>query len=1014
MCHLSFGVLAQSIVLGLDIFAIINCPICCFTIKLKNAWILLIIKETVSLTAAQFIVGIDLGTTHCCLAYAPISAPTDVQLLPLLQRVGPGQMAERPLLPSIRYHPSDEELAVDDAALPWSSTLLDGEPQGAWFGTYPYWLGGKQLGRLVTSAKSWLSHPRADRTAAILPWSESVGQSKNVDTAKTDTKTDTKGGAPKVSPIIASASYLCYLRDAWNHQFPDAPMTQQHVVVTLPASFDDMARVMTRQACRLAGLNEVHLLEEPTAACYDWYRRVQQGQQEPPENLSQILVCDVGGGTTDFSLLSVTAVAPDLQVQRTAVGDHLMLGGDNIDLALAGLVQQQLGSDVRKLSLSQLSQLMVQTRQAKESLLAQSGPEEVSVTVLGQGGGLLAGAKKGVLSREAVQQLVLDGYFPEVEYETPLQQGGSAVVAFGLPYARDPAISRHLVAFLRKHQQAGIPPVPDAVMFNGGLFKSDLLRERLVAQLSAWRGSPVRVLENPAPEYAVARGAVAYGAALLGETHKIKATLPRHYFLLAAGLDGQGICLLPKGSETAQIHPLGQQFALRVGEPVQMHVVASTLPRHFAVGELVDLVDIEPVPLPPLQVVIDPPEDSAERVLEVPVRLSASATDIGTLELQCQPVMDSQTNALWPADQQWRFEFDGVLNSTDSPDSGSCGDHNHLPTPHANTAQALAAVEAVFGKADAQAAKAHPPGKLRAQLEKTLGARDSWNISTLRAMADKLLSLSKRRRRSAAHERVWFWLMGYCMRPGYGVVGDTDRMAQLWNLFDAGLQYDTESQNQSHWWLLWRRVCGGLVLTEQQILAERVLELLQRLSSGKRQKLKGKGAALLKAQAAGQGDAVRLLGMLELLPLAQRTNIGEQLLKQLKQDINNESLWWSLGRVGARQLLSADRQLPIALQPLPPATVARWLPVLIEILKGKKTFPIEAAAFSVMQISQRTNDAIFNLEPALAQSVAAALSALKVPERWVQAIESVCDQDDADQKMRLGEQMPHGLRLMKA
>lgn len=954
------------------------------------------------MAAAQFIIGIDLGTTHCCLAYAPSDAPSDVTLFPILQRVGPGQLAERPLLPSVRYHPSTEEQAADDAVVPWSGSVLADEPQGAWFGEYPLWLGGKQLGRLVTSAKSWLSHPRADRAAAILPWTAEAGARSSA----------SPSDLPKVSPIVASASYLCYLRDAWNHHFPDAPMSQQQVVVTLPASFDDMARVMTRQACQLAGLEAVHLLEEPTAACYDWFRQVQKGQQACPEALSQILVCDVGGGTTDFSLMSVTSVKPELQVQRTAVGDHLMLGGDNIDLALASVIQQQLGNDVRKLSVSQLSQLMVQTRQAKESLLSDAGPDEVSVTVLGQGRGLLAGAKKGMLSRATVRDLVLEGYFPEIDYETPLQQGGAAVVAFGLPYARDPAVSRHLAAFLRKHQQTDVQAVPDAVMFNGGLFKSALLRERLVHQLSRWRGQPVHVLENPAPEYAVARGAVAYGAALLGSAQKIKATLPRHYFLLAAGMEGQGICLLPKGSETAQTHSLGQQFALRVGEPVQMHVVASTQPRAFAVGELATLADIEPVALPPLHVVIDPPMRGDQSALEIPVCLSASATDIGTLQLQCELQAGSPEAAWWPQNQRWQFEFEGVATVAETRLSEKTI-ATDLPAPHERTAQALAAIDDVFGKADAQAAKANPPGKLRGRLEKTIGVRGDWNIATLRAMADQLLVHTKRRRRSAAHERVWFWLVGYCLRPGYGMAGDANRMAQLWQLFDAGLQYDAESQNQSHWWLMWRRVCGGLVQNEQEVLAERVLALLARLTSGKRQKVKGKGAALLKAQAAGQGDAVRLLGMLERLPLARRTEIGNQLFKQLKQDVNSESLWWSLGRIGARQLIGADQHGGGVLQPLPPATIARWLPDLIQVLKGKKAYPTEAAAFAIMQMAARTPDPLSNIEAALSERVQAALSALKVPSRWVQAIETVLDQDDADQQMRLGEQMPHGLRLLQ-
>jgi hypothetical protein len=398
--------------------------------------------------------------------------------------------------------------------------------------------------------------------------------------------------------------------------------------------------------------------------------------------------------------------------------------------------------------------------------------------------------------------------------------------------------------------------------------------------------------------------------------------------------------------------------------------------------------------------------------VEVPVRLSASATDIGTLQLTCRPLESSSEAAYWPEEQSWQFEFEILSQTGSSAVVAQSVAEGDVPEPHTRITQALSAIEEVFGKADAKAAKAHPPGQLRTRLEKTLGPRDSWNIATLRAMADQLLALQKRRRRSAAHERVWCWLLGYCLRPGYGMEGDAARMATVWGLFDVGIQYDAESQNQSQWWLLWRRVCGGLVPSEQVILAERVLGLLSRLGSAKRQKTKGKGAAVLKAQAAGQGDAVRLLGMLELLPAEERQSIGQRLLKMLQQDINNESLWWSLGRVGARQLVSVERYSPGAVQPLMPKVVAPWLETLRHCMMGKKSFPTVAAAFALMQMAQRTNEPQFNIEQGLADAIRETLQGLKVPDRWVAAIDQVCDQDEEDQSLRLGEQMPRGLRLV--
>ncbi|MEJ2741886.1 MAG: Hsp70 family protein [Gammaproteobacteria bacterium] len=854
----------------------------------------------------------------------------------------------------------------------------------------------------------------------------------------------------KVSPIVASASYLNYLRCAWEYAFPDAPLVQQTVVVTLPASFDDLARVMTRQACRLAGLPEVHLLEEPTAACYDWFRQVQSGDLSVPDRLSRILVCDIGGGTTDFSLLAVTQWEPTLHLQRIAVGEHLMLGGDNIDLALATQVEQSLAAEQNEttqrnrngFNLAQLSQLMAQTRTAKEVLLSESAPESASVTLLGQGRGLMASAKTATLRRDQVRDVVLEGYFPHVDLDVPVVQDRGGLKAFGLPYARDAAVTRHLAAFLRKHgTTAGTDGsksviLPDAVIMNGGLFNSPLLRQRIVDQLSHWTGQTVALLPNTDPNYSVARGAVAFGAALSGVSHKIVATLPRHYFLLPAGLTDQGICLLPKGSETAQRHYLGQQFALRVGEPVQMDVVASTHPRAFVVGEVAPLQDISPVPLPPLRVTVPPPssnspsacteskQDACDAVIrEVPVRLSASATDIGTLQLSCEPDPQSSEAIRWPTGQCWQFEFE-VLEPTGRHIEHTIPESVNFPESHPKLTHARAAIRTVFGKASAKAASDLPPGKLRARLEKVLGPRDDWNVMTLRGIADELLACMKRRRRSDTHERVWCWLTGFCLRPGYGAPDDAERMAKIWSIFDAGLQYDSESQNQSQWWLLWRRVSGGLGAAEQICLVNAVESLLDRLQSSRRQQ-SAKARALLDAQAAGQADAIRLVGTLERLPLARREALGRRILGLLEADLNNESLWWSLGRLGARRRLSPVLSHAEACDAdgvvLAPDCVAPWLCVVMEWLQGfkqsatkmsTKNLAVEAATFALFQMSQRVDEVALNINETLAEQVVAYLVEFKVPNRWCEAIQHVCSDDKQDEKRRVGEQMPYGIRLI--
>jgi len=944
------------------------------------------------LSQASYIVGIDLGTTHCCLAYAPLSQPDQVSLLPLLQRGGPGQVAEKTLLPSIRYHPRKEEVVSEGQVLPWPAEQVEGDNAQAWIGEYARWLSGAQLGRSVTSAKSWLSHPKVDRTAAILPWSEHT-QAQGLEQAEHD-------GIVKVSPIVASASYLKYLAQCWAHVFPDVPLNQQHVVVTLPASFDDMARVMTRQACRLAGLGAVHVLEEPTAACYDWYQAVQSGSKSVDEPLQRILVCDVGGGTTDFSLVQVTAMNPMLELQRVAVGDHLMLGGDNIDLALAGIVQSTLGQEAHQFTSSQLTQLVMNTRSAKELLLSDQAPDEVEVTVLGRGSGLLSKAKTVVLTKEQVHQVVLEGYFPIVDLETPLERGNSAVVAFGLPYARDPAITKHLASFLKKHFGDDRSQLPDAVMFNGGVFNSSILRQRVIDQLNQWRGEPLTVLDNPEPHFAVAKGAVAYGSALEGVASKILATLPRHYFLKTDGIEHKGICLLPRGSQTSEVHQLGQQFALRVGEPVQMHVVASTDARSFVVGEVVDLDKIQTHALPPLVTSIDGIKEVVE---EIPVVLSAKATELGTLELSCRSVDDSA--------HCWDFQFESVaqfqLPNTQDQAKASDADFSQL---HARAEEAKAVIDVVFGKADAKAAKANPPGQLRNRIEKILGSKDQWDVSTSRFIVDQLLSHSKRRRRTAQHERVWCWMVGFCMRPGFGAPNDPGRVQQIWSLFKSGLQYDTEPQNQSQWWLMWRRVCGGLGISEQHELHDAVQGLLQRLNSSKKKKLNARAAALMKAQQAGQMDAVRLLGLCERVDLEQRQSIGQLLLTMLQKDLNNESLWWSLGRLGARVPVYEDNRHCV----LPVKVVEQWLETVFQLLSSGRQFPLETVAFAVTQMSLKVSEDQYNLSVQWLDRIVQWLEEQKMPDRWIDSIRNIQNQNEEDQSRRLGEQLPYGLRLLQA
>ncbi|MDD2865240.1 MAG: Hsp70 family protein, partial [Methylococcales bacterium] len=573
----------------------------------------------------QFLVGIDLGTTHTVVAYAPVSNTQNIQLFPIEQLVDVGQVAARPLLPSVRYHPADSEIANDTLAFTANDNAILGEAARV--------LGAKTKGRFVTSAKSWLSHPSVDPSAAILPW----GASEDV---------------LKVSPLEASASYLAHVRMVWLHQHPNAPLENQDVVITVPASFDEGARSLTLEAAKIAGLQNVRLLEEPQAVCYDWLRCNAGTLNEKLAEVHLLLVCDVGGGTTDLTLIKVEAGEKEPKLTRIGVGDHLMLGGDNLDLALAHTLESRLTGDEKRLSAAELSQLLEQCRQAKEKLLAEDAPESVKVTLLASGSKLFGGTRAATLTRDEVRTIALDGFFPLSKLNELPDKKRSGVVEFGLPYAAEPAVSKHIAGFLKLHEHAAKDAlqidstVPDALLLNGGVFRSQPITKRAIELLSSWREKTPILLENQHPELAVAFGAVSYAVARREKKLKIGGGAARSYFLLVDTneTEKQGICILPRGSEEGEeIILKNHRFALRLGTPVRFHLASTIGDSIFKSGDITEITD-DFHSLPPLAVAFE--SDSTNEVL---VELAVMQTEVGTLKIQCVSIENPK--------QRWNVEF---------------------------------------------------------------------------------------------------------------------------------------------------------------------------------------------------------------------------------------------------------------------------------------------------------------------------------------------------------------------
>ncbi|MBL8398720.1 MAG: hsp70 family protein [Candidatus Accumulibacter sp.] len=914
-----------------------------------------------------YIVGIDLGTSNTVVAYcAP--GKKRIELFAIEQLVGPGQVAARPLLPSVRYQAADDEISAADRQLPWPTA--DGGPP-VLTGQWALDLGGQVPGRLVSSAKSWLSHAAVDRTAPILPWGADEG-------------------IGKVSPVEASASYLAHVRAAWRHRFPQAPLEEQQLILTVPASFDDAARALTLAAAWQAGLPNLRLLEEPQAAFYDWLFRHQDTLTTDLAATRLLLVCDIGGGTTDLTLIRVAMRDGEPQLTRIGVGDHLMLGGDNMDLALAHLVESRLSAGEGRLSAARFSQLVARCRIAKEQLLNGDAPATTTLTLLGGGGRLIGGARHIELGREEVERLLIDGFFPRVPIDEPLQQRRAAIVEFGLPYPADPAISRHLAAFLERHSTVSrqalvdegpidseVLPIPDTLLVNGGVFQAPLLADRLHRMLAEWRGAPLRILDNAQPDLAVARGAVAYALVRQGFGRRIGGGSARSYFLLLDNKNGpvRGVCLLPRGSEEGQdIRLPDRTFSLRLGQPVRFHLASSVADTAYRAGDIADL-DEDFVHLPPVATVVQAPPGSTQR--EVPVELISTMTEIGTLALHCVQ-HDEPT-------RRWLLEFQ--LRRESGQPAGASGD---FP---ARFADAVQAIERIFG-ASAQPVDGKDVRRLRSQLEQWLGKREDWDLPLLRALFDALLQRARRRRRSAEHERLWLNLAGYCLRPGLGDPVDDWRIEQLIQLLPHGLHYGNESQNWSEWWTLWRRAAGGLPTTIQEKLFVELLPWLH----GERSRARGNPAI-----AGSHDDIIRLAVSLERLPVESKIKIGEALLARLRKPNEKTLGWWALGRLGARQTLYGS-----AHQTVPAEVAGQWLAAVLA-LDWKK---VEPAAFAATQIARLTGDRARDLPEALRETVLRRLQAIGANPAWREQIRTVVELDKADERRAFGEALPTGLRLL--
>jgi molecular chaperone DnaK (HSP70) len=921
---------------------------------------------------SRFVVGIDLGTTNSALAHVALGdegRPSGrLESDAITQLVGAGQAAERPTLPSFTYLPAGNELPPGAARLPWDEA--DPAPTRAIVGELARLQGTQVPGRLVASAKSWLCHPRVDRLAAILPW----GEGDRPDAP-----------AERISPVAASAGYLLHLAAMWRHRHGRA-LGEEEVILGVPASFDEAARELTLRAAAEVGLSPT-LLEEPQAAFYSWLADHRDDWREHLRLGDSVLVVDIGGGTTDFSLIAVKEGADGQPgLERTAVGDHLLLGGDNMDLAVARRVEGRLTSGGR-LDPFGFQTLVQACRVAKERLLGAEARESWTITVAGRGARLIGGALRDELSRGEVEELVLDGFFPRVPADAAPGRGRAGLTEFGLPYAADPAITRHAAAFLRRHDAR-----PTCVLWNGGVLHAHAIKQRILTVLTDWLGQAPRVLENHVPDLAVARGAASYGLARRGEGLRIAGGAARAYYV---GVDTARVqpdkitvlTLTPRGlCEGEEVTLDENPLEAITNRPVRFRLFSSSDRSGDRPGQLLTLPADALSEQEPIYTVLRFPRSKQDLALSV--NLHARLTELGSLELECV------ARATGNEADRWKLAFD--LRAAEAPAAEAPPPEPSAPDVDPQALErAVEVVRALYGKSDLPDV-INSPSAVMKTLQQILGARDGWSMATLRALWEPLKDLRGGRGKSPAHEARWLNLSGFTLRPGFGYPLDDWRVKETWRLFNAGLVHDKDEPCRLEWWILWRRISGGLTRTQQDELYKRIAPHFLPSFAKKADR---------KAPSAQEAAEMwRCVASMERLFAKHKLELGDVLLGLLEKKKAPQHAEWSLGRLGARVPLYGPVECVVGKN-----RAEKWLGRLLAL-----EWKSDGYAYAAAEIGRCSGDRARDLDEALRHRLAERLKASQPVEgpRLARLVLEPVPREAREERMAFGDTLPSGLRLV--
>jgi len=932
---------------------------------------------------SRYIVGIDLGTTNSAVGYVDLhdTSPGSIGILTfdILQIVGQGRVAKRSTLPSFLYLSGEYDLRPGAISLPW-----DPERRYA-VGTFARDQGGLVPGRLVSSAKSWLCHGGVDRESPILPWGAGAG-------------------VDKVSPITASSRYLQHIREAWDYSMPE-PLAGQMVVLTVPASFDEVAREFTVRAAKEAGLDSVTLIEEPLAAFYAWlsYHEKEWNVFLHPGDL--VLVCDVGGGTTDFTLISCESDSLGPRLERVAVGDHLLLGGDNMDLALATMAEKALGHE---LDTAQWHALYYQCRQAKEVLLKEEGPGSAMIRLTGHGRSLIGGTIVTELQRDQVMEALIEGFFPEVDLKagTFMERGETGLREMGLPYVSDPAITRHLARFFSRQDGDRMPSL---ILFNGGALKPNLIRERLKRTLASWSSHPVKVLDSRSLDLAISWGAAYYGLVTQGLGLRVGGGIARAYFVGVALDKGQtgvpmGVCLVERGTEEGKDVKVSKTFRARTNRPVRFSLYSSTTRKGDKIGDLVPLDSEDLIRLQPLQTVLR--YGKKGRHVQIPIRLGAKVTAIGTLELYCE---SQETSHRWRlqfhlrevgpegADSASQIEGVRVALSEESEAKKKTGSGGLSQEDLTALKEAKEEIRRCFVPANNE--KALAPSRLPRRLAECMGMeKNLWSLAVLRTLADALLDIKAGCERSPQHEARWYNLAGFCLRPGVGEVMDPWRIKRVWPFYFDGLVFSKAREPRLQWWIFWRRIAAGLGSGQQTQIFSSMSTALLPIHPKRHRRGKAKQ---IKVSQEERREMWLFAANLERLEISSKIELGRELMSLLTRSGWQGALW-ALSRIGSRQPLYGP-----ANKVVPPGEVSSWL----EMLKKQEGRQARKLIEAVISMARLTGDRIRDLHPTVRQGVITWLQLLGARENELEPLRRVVSLAEGERDQVFGERLPEGLIL---